>query len=514
MQCQTLAHKAPATYQYVMSRSGRGTLGVKSLTRISSYSGALSKKAPDYRKLGEREAADHRPPSSSPYPDSHEVTLRSEAEGLTANEQHIFDALVAEADKSVLDVQGRIIELKADIQQALADNTLSSQLDAELASDRGKLVDVTAMRIRREVDWRSFRAQNDISEMAHYPESIIWHWAIVGVFALAEMLINAVFYENANGLAGGFMVAFSVAVVNMGLAAVLGSLFRRKNLSALDQKIGGWLCLVLFVPITLFCNALFAAFRSSYQVLTDPSDPLQLRDGFQQAWAEATNLFLAQFQFQDLSSFLLFMVGLALSFGAFWKGFTSDDPYPGYSKRDRALKAAKVEEQAAQAKVKQKLKNFLHDRRSHIQGLSGQTSSLITMLSNRLSEVERAQRSAFANAAAIQRDYHLVLDGYRQANLAIRGTEPPVYFTEKPSTADALSVEAAGPLANEIKQELANLEILQAKHRDELNDKQIVLQAQMSETLSSAFEAYIRNIEEDAKNAVERDIQVMPVTPA
>lgn len=478
---------------------------------VASYTGTLAKKSSEYRKLGEQEAANHRPPSNAIHPDAHEVALRSEADALTASEQRIFDTIISEVDKSSLDAQSRITELKADIQQALADNTLASQVDAELSADRGQLVEVTATRIRREVDWRSFRAANGITEMAHYPESLIWHWGIILSLAFVETIVNAFFYENANGLVGGFVVALAVAVINMGSAAGLGSLFRRKNLSAPEQKYFGWFCLLVFIPLTFFCNALFAAFRSAYQTLSDPSDPLELREGFKEAWSEAAKIFFVDFHFQDFSSFLLFMTGVALSFFAFWKGYTSDDPYPGYSNRDRALKAAKKEEAAVQGRVKQKLKDFLHAQRTHVQGLSGQTGTLIASLTRRLSEVEHAQRSALANATSIERDYHLVLDGYRQANLAIRGTEPPAYFADKPPTAHAINTDAAPATISEIKGVLIELEELQAKHRDELNEKQNQLQGHMAETLSISFDAFIRRVEEDAKDAVERDIQIMPV---
>jgi hypothetical protein len=484
------------------------------MARTSSYSGSLAKKSSEFRKLGEREAANHRPPSGAIHPDTYEVSLRSEAEGLTADEQRHFETSMADADKASLDVQSRMTELKADIQQALADNTLATQIEAELSADRGELVEVTANRIRREVDWRSFRAKNHITESAHYPESLIWHSALIFALALVETGVNAFFYENANGLVGGFIVALGVAAVNMVSAAALGSLHRRKNLSAPDQRYFGWACIVIFIPLTLFCNALFAAFRSAYQTLADPSDPLQLREGFKGAWAEALQFFVLKFYPHDFSSFLLFMIGLALSGFAFWKGYTSDDPYPGYSKRDRALKAAKAKEASVQARIKQKLRDFLHSRRTHVQGLAGQTGMLIALLSNRLSEAELAQRSAVASAASIQRDYHLVLDGYRQANLAVRGTEPPAYFADKPSTAASINVDAAPVLIDQIRQILSTLEALQAQYRDDLNEKQNRLQAHMAETLSATFDEYIRKIEESAKDAVERDIQIMPSAAA
>lgn len=475
-----------------------------------SYAGQLVARLEEYRDLGRKEAAKHRPPTGATHPDTHEVALRAQADGLLSSEQLMFDTVVADADRAGLDANSKLIELRSDIAQALADDTIHTRVAAELAGDRNSLVERTADRIRAEVAWRGFRAANGITDVASYPESQIWHWAVIAVLAFAETFANAFFYRNDNGLIGGFFVAAAVAVVNMGTSAGLGNLFRRKNLSDPVQRYFGWACLVLFVPLTLFCNALFAAFRSTYEMIADPGDAAQLRDAFQSAWGEAGQIFILQFHFGDLASFLLFMTGVILSLIAFWKGFTSDDPHPGYSKRDRMLKAAKAAETARQDLIKQKLKDFLVAHRNHVQGLSAQTGSMITLLSHRTGGMGHAKRSLESNAAAIERDYHLALDGYRQANLAVRGTAPPDYFTDKPLIAEKASIAAAAPVEEELHRTLDLLEQLQGQHRDGLNRKLNELQLQMADILKATYDDFLDGVGRDAEVAVQKDIQVMP----
>lgn len=308
------------------------------------------------------------------------------------------------------------------------------------------------------------------------------------------------------------MVALSVAAVNMGSATGLGSLFRRKNLSAMDEKFVGWASLVVFVPLTLFCNSLFAAFRSAYQVLADPQDLMQLRDGFKIAQSEAVRIFVLDFQFKDLSSFLLFMTGVGLSIFAFWKGYTSDDPFPGYSKRDRALKAAKKAEDDLRFFVKQKIKDLLHSNRLHVQRLASETGALVMSVTRKIADTDLAQRSLLGNSTSIQRDYHLVLDSYRQANLAIRGTEPPAYFADKPEITGTVSTVSGQARIAELKVLLEKLESLQAQHRDELNAKINDLQSRAVKIMSSTFDEFIKSVESDAEAVVQRDIQIMPVS--
>ena len=74
--------------------------------------------------------------------------------------------------------------------------------------------------MRAEVDLRHFRAMHGIQEQAVYPDSLLWHVGVIAVLALSETLVNAVFYENAQGLLGGFVVALSVSAAHAAEADV------------------------------------------------------------------------------------------------------------------------------------------------------------------------------------------------------------------------------------------------------------------------------------------------------
>ena len=144
-----------------------------------------------------------------------------------------------------------------------------------------------------------------------------------------------------------------------------------------------------------------------------------------------------------------------------------------------------------------------------MQGLSTQTGSMITILAHRVSAIGHARRSLDSNATAVERDYHLVLDAYRQANLAVRGTAPPEYFTEKPCVAEKASGAAAEVVTAELQNVLDLLEQLQGQHRDDLNRKLNELQAQMADILKNTYDAFLAGVDRDAELAVQKDIQVL-----
>jgi hypothetical protein len=478
--------------------------------KSSSYSGGLIGQIEKYRKLGQQEGAKHLPATHAAHPDTHEVTLGADAKALVAHEQNIFNGLIVDTDKAILDSQAKIGALIVDINQALSDNTLQGQANAALSGDKALLVSARVELIRHEVDMRAFRAKNAITAMAHYPESIIWHWAWILALALIETFANAFFYQNANGLVGGYVVALMVAIVNMGSATGLGMTFRRKNLIARDQKFLGWASFALFIPLTLFCNALFAAFRSSYQVLSDPNDLMQMQAAFQSAWAEAGRSFLFHFKFRDLNSFLLFMTGIGLGLVAFQKGYTSDDPFPGYSNLDRASKAATKYEDQLKTIVRQKVKDLLHEQQLTLNRLSSGPGTLITAVVRKIADVQHARKALMDRVSAIQRDYHLVLDTYRQSNLAIRGIDPPSYFATIPDIISKVEVGAADLRCEELKALNNELSKLQEQYCKNLAERLETLRAESSVILSSTLERFFSEIDEEAKRLVSGGSPIMP----
>lgn len=474
-----------------------------------SYTGELTTLLDEYRTKGRTEAANHRPPSTASHPDQNETALRTQAERWLNDEQRLFDFQLTEARRAVVDLRQKGIELEARATQLKSDRSLLSAVEAEMAQERSALVTVTEARVRAEVDWRSFRQANNITEEASYPDSHYMHFAVVAVFALIETVVNAFFYENAQGLLGGFSVALGVAAVNMGGAMALGMGFRFKNLPAADKKAFGWLCFVLFVGLSLYCNALFAAFRAEYQTLQDPTDIAQVRQAFGAAALEAKRIFALNMQIADLMSFVLFGIGLLLSGLAFWKGYTFDDRYPGHGKKDRAVKTARRIELEKQDLLRQKLKDFLHRRRGEVHAALNEPTQLIGRAASQYASLSGAQASLRAQAEAIQRDYRLVLDAYRQANAAVRGTPPPAYFSQFDDLSQRASTEAAVPVLDDLTKVQSELAALRDRIQPELSDKLRELSEDAAKVLNTTIADFILEVEKEAQAQINRLIPTL-----
>ena len=471
------------------------------------YGGELASAIAKYRDYGHKEAAAFRPPSDATNLDPIEDGLRSEARGWLSAEQKVFDGEVAVVSKSVFETRRRVLDLSMRTEQLLNEGPAIGAVDADLSAEHASLVAAAEARMRAEVDWRHFRETNRITEQASYPESKLLHFGWIAVAALIETLINAFFYENTQGLLGGFVVALSVAAVNMGAALMLGIGFRYKNLAAAEHKVFGWTCLLLFAAVAIYFNALFSAFRAEYQLIVDPNNVQQLREAFAIAISESGKIFLLKMRFLDLMSFILFGVGIILSLYAFYKGYTLDDKYPGHGQKDRKVKDARASEQALQEVLRQRLKSDLLQLRSKVQATATEPGQISSMLLKYASEIESARRQFLSQAQSVQRDFALVLNAYREANTAVRASPAPGYFENVPDLLSYISHSNATSILDELKQLQEEATQLREKYQESLNQKLRLLQDETSVVLTKRFSEFLKEVEEEAHLRVDNTSQ-------
>jgi hypothetical protein len=470
----------------------------------NSYKGELSKLIGDLAAKGRREAEAHRPPSDATSPDQHEASVRIQAEKWLGDEQQIFNMQVATATSAIQEIKQKGIALEVRSQQLCSDTTLSSTIDADLAGERKALVDATKRRIERLVELRGFREHNSITEQAVYPDSRIWHFAIVAVFALIETAINSVFFQNSQGLLGGFSVALGVSVVNMGAAMALGAGFRYKNITDLDKRILGWSCLALFLLVAIYCNAIFSTFRSEYVMITDPGDANQLRLAFANSMAEAKKVFILDMAIADFESFILFGLGILLSLLAFWKGYTYDDRYPSHGDKDRAYKKSLRDEQEMQVSLSDKLKSDFQRRRAEVNATINEAAQLIGSASNQSVSLSGAVATLKVQAQAIQRDYALAINSYRRANLDVRGTSAPEYFSRTDDLTSRVNADSAENVISDLEATQKYIGDIRDRIQEPLSKKLQELQGDGAAVLTKQYPEFLKEVEAEAQQLIDR----------
>jgi hypothetical protein len=469
-----------------------------------SYSGEIATMTDRYIAQGRKEARENRPPSNATTPDEHEAALAAEASKWMGVEQYLLDTVVTEASKSVTDARQKAIDLESRVERMLNDSTLQAGVEADLQGERTALVSASVARLSATRELNFFRQENDIREAANYPESRVMHLAIIVALSLAETLMNAVFYENAQGLIGGFVVALAISVVLMGASLGLGYGFRFKNLKAASSKVTGWACLIAFIVLSVWANAVFAAFRGEYQLLTDPTDAMQLREAFQLASAEAKNVFKLNMQFSDLMSLILFGLGFLLSCVAFYKGYTFDDKYPGHGAKDRAVKAAAKVEDERRSLVLQKVKELLQRRRAEMDAAMHEPGQLIGRAAAKAGDLQHAKKTLEIQARAIQGDYKRVLGAYRGANVAVRAVEKPAFFDTYPDLTSQVNPSAADASLEDLQAVQEEVKRLRDSFKEELNRKLEALAGQSASILNQTFSSFIRSVEKESQEVIDR----------
>lgn len=205
---------------------------------------------------------------------------------------------------------------------------------------------------RAEVNLKVFQEKNDLQRNVENDDRVE-QVMVALVVIVGEGLLNSWFFKDAfpTGLAGGFLTAFIVSLMNVGMAfigGVYGLRFLLNHNSTLKQ-IGGGFLFLLCIMICFFIISMTSLFRGNMDLLLAEkvliSDELNL-----QAWKNSLYQFLELDLFSlfaTLGSFQVFFVGLFCAILGLWKGYEFDDPYPHYGPLWRTLQEAEEEDDEA-----------------------------------------------------------------------------------------------------------------------------------------------------------------------
>ena len=278
---------------------------------------------------------------------------------------------------------------------------------------------------------------------ASYPQSPLYHFAIVAALALVEWVSLAAFYAEGSdfGLVGGVLIAMTLSIVNISLAILSGCLLRYVNHRSTRRK-----ALALTGVAFLYaCFLLVTLAAAHYRVATN--DIAQAQSGVPALGAaplpaqgpadldqwRAARLAWQRFAhnpvgFDDVFSWIL--VVLAVIFGVFasYKGYRIDDPYPGYGELDREVNARRTAYEAAKTdychRVDQVFDRILKEQ-AH---LFSEVKSNIEYYQQLVSQSSDQRRTFMHDTAELQDACNILLKRYRQTNARARTSPAPFYF--------------------------------------------------------------------------------------
>ena len=284
---------------------------------------------------------------------------------ISATEQHILRHFEQPIAKLSDQVRGAAYEIlvatrqgpdpaQIDDLRSLADEVRSVAQEIRLDS-RDQLRDDRRgqSRMVRDLNW--FKRSNGLVREASYPDSAVFHYALVSVVIVAESALNMYFFAQGStyGLLGGFFQALLISITNVFLALLAGTwALRHLNHKRSDLRILGLLSFLVYLPFASFFNLVAGHYRDllerhSQDFANAAEVAKVLGDAIPSALGDPMNV--------TFNSLMLITLGMiASSFGLF-KGFTSDDRYPGYGAVHRRFTEASNRFSETQKSVRNKL---------------------------------------------------------------------------------------------------------------------------------------------------------------
>lgn len=355
-------------------------------------------------------------------------------------------------------------------------------------------------RLAERQSWRDrqrFKQQHHLERSARYPESKLFHWALVMVAVVLESIANSYFFAKGSdfGLIGGTLQAALISLVNIGTALLVGWFvlpqFNHHHPGRKLLALGGGLC---YGGLLLVFSLATAHYRAQLEINPLTALNQTIPTLLQNPWA------LTHFD-----AWILFVIGILFALFALFKGYTADDPYPGYGEMERHYQRINH----AYSQQKQQLRQAIHH---------GLTQKLLELEN----QVNAIHRSASTYADVVARSEQLVkhyqhyltqcektanqlLKHYRDLNTEARYDTPPAYFAKielfpphEPQT--SLDWQKEHELADNFSWIIKDMEAQAAEQRQALQ--------QLNSELLDTLKAYMDEVEQTADQQLNATAEV------
>ena len=370
----------------------------------------------DVDNLAKQAARQNIPDSEASEPDYNEQNLRSEFDNRILQAQNRVKESVSHLKDSLSALSSK--------QEITSASKLSGEFDKHLSSQLGSnLVAISAEKEGYESafdDLQSFKKRNKIKRMHNYPDNQYSTIAFFIIAILVETFINGVFFAEGSdaGLVGGASTAFIISIFNVAIGGGIGAFsLTYKNHIAQWRAIMGWCGLVIGTIISIVFNLLVAHYRTA--MIENPDN----------AAAVAMETFASGIlTISDVQSWLLFLLGMLFYLGAVYKGYSADDPYPGYGRlaRKRDQQYGNLDDERMLAD------NVIEDSHDHYEGRLDTYFEEVKSNSSKANNYVRDLEQQIS----ILKGYHKHLESalkytisrYRDVNVANRKSDKPKFF--------------------------------------------------------------------------------------
>lgn len=277
-------------------------------------------------------------------------------------------------------------------------------------------------------NYRYFLYQNKLKREASYPDSAVLHWAFIVLAVLSESIVNSFFFAGASdlGLLGGLFQALFISLSNIGSALLMGIyVLPYKNHVDAKKQSRAKACTTLYIFFVFLFNLGAAHYRTLLEI-----DPFNAK-------VNAISHLMNDPLGINFEAWNLLIIGMLFVIVALLKGYKSDDAYPGFGKMHRVFKnSSNHREKRIEA---MKAVNRIIDE--HSRQAVDSSHNAKQKIKNHKDSILQSEEvvSRFAkNVKSAENTCNNALWKYREANMHVRSSKPPVYFSQKYSFSDYL----------------------------------------------------------------------------
>lgn len=333
--------------------------------------------------------------------------------GLSHFEQHqqVYGERLTRASESRVQIETIAVSAETDFQGEI------KTCNAEMANQR-KMVSVAGDALQR------FYDKHPVEGAARERSSNFKLFGLVSFMIVIESMGNGILLREAStqGWLGGFFIAVSISILNVGFSALTGLSARYFNHVSWFRKL-----------LALFGAATFALLVCAVNIAAGHYRDSATKLGImEEAASEALDTLIATpYMLDSLQSWMLVGLGVLIAIVAGWKGYSFDEPYPGFGHIWRQMSNARV---AYAIQLRDAIDEIFHARDDAIENLRNESDAARDRIDEAIDALAGSSslygRLGLFIEQCDQKVNHL-LAIYRDANREVREAEAPAHFLDE-----------------------------------------------------------------------------------
>jgi len=328
-------------------------------------------------------------------------------------------------------------------------------------------------------NYKYFLYLNKLKREASYPDSAVFHWAFIILAVLLESTVNSFFFADVGdlGILGGLFQALFLSLSNIGSALLMGMyVLPYKNHVDTKKQFRAKAATAFYVSSVFLFNLGAAHYRTLIE-----EDPLNAK-------INAIPHLIQDPLGINFEAWNLLIIGMLFVIVALLKGYKSDDVYPGFGEMHRALKNASNHRD----KRIEAMKSINRIIDEHSRQAAGSTQNARQKIKNYKDSIFQSDEvvSRFAKSVeSAESACNNALWKYREANVRVRSSKPPAYFSQRYSLNNHLlqaDLSAEKETCNRIETRLSEI---QNREEQKINDGLREINEKALEDLTEYFGA-------------------------